>query len=59
MKYLIRIVAVAGLALTLIPPIVFYLGGIPESSMKRYVFIGTLIWFAGAIPWLGRKKELQ
>ena len=56
MKYLYRLMAVAGLALTLVPPILFYAGTMTEEQMKLFMFIGTLIWFSGAIPWLGKKK---
>ena len=56
MKYLYRLMAVAGLAITLVPPILFYAGTMTEENMKLLMFIGALIWFSGATPWLGKKK---
>jgi uncharacterized membrane protein len=57
MKYIYRVIAVAGLALTLVPPILLYTGALAEERMKFAMFIGALIWFTGAIPWLGRRKK--
>jgi len=56
MKYFYIIVAIAGLALVLIPSLLLYLGRIEAEQMKNYMFIGTLLWFSGAIPWLGKKR---
>jgi hypothetical protein len=57
MKYLYQLLAVAGLALLLIPSLLFYFDAIEEERMKVLMFTGTVIWFAGAIPWLGKKKK--
>ena len=57
MKYLYQLLSVAGLALLLIPSILFYFDAIEQERMKVLMFTGTLIWFAGAIPWLGKKKK--
>jgi hypothetical protein len=57
MSYIYRVMALAGLAMTLVPPILFYLGSMAEDPMKRFMFIGFVLWFSGAIPWLGKKKE--
>jgi hypothetical protein len=27
------------------------------DQMKTFMLLGTMFWFAGAIPWLGRKKK--
>ena len=56
MKYLYRLVAIIGLSLVLIAPITYYYGSLAEDLMKTYMFTGTLLWFSGAIPWLGKKK---
>ena len=57
MKYLYQLLSVAGLALLLIPSILFYFDAIEQERMKVLMFTGTLIWFSGAIPWLGKKKK--
>ena len=56
MKYFFRILAVTGLLMTLIPSIFHYFGSMPEENMKNYILIGAFIWFAGAIPWLGKRE---
>jgi hypothetical protein len=57
MRYLYRLLAAAGYALILIPAILYYLDKLGNEQMKTYVLLGTFLWFAGAIPWLGRKKK--
>lgn len=56
MKYFYIIMAIAGLSLVLVPSLLLYFGTIEAEQMKNYMFIGTLLWFSGAIPWLGKKK---
>lgn len=57
MRYLYQLLAAAGLLLVLIPSLLHYFGSIANDQMKTYIFIGTMLWFAGAIPWLGKKKR--
>ena len=57
MKYVYQIIAATGLLMTLIPSLIHFFGTLPEENMKNYILIGTFLWFAGAIPWLGRKKQ--
>lgn len=54
-----KAIAAAGLALVLIPSILHYFDVMEMDQMKNYIFVGTVLWFAGAIPWLGRKKQEQ
>jgi len=56
MKYFYILLAVAGLLLVLIPAVLLYLGRMEAGQMKNLMFVGTLLWFSGAIPWLGKKK---
>ena len=57
MKIVYQIVSFAGLILVLLPSILHYLGNVEIGQMKNFIFIGTVLWFAGAIPLLGRKKR--
>jgi hypothetical protein len=57
MKYIYPIIGLAGLLLLLIPSIMHFSGKMDADQMKNLMFIGTLIWFAGAIPWLGKKAS--
>jgi len=56
MKIFYKIVAVVGLLMTLVPSILFYFHSIEVGQMKLYMAVGTMLWFSGAIPWLGRKQ---
>ncbi len=57
MKYLFPIIAIAGLVLLIVPAVLRFNNAIDEALMKNLMFSGTVIWFAGAIPWLGRKQK--
>jgi hypothetical protein len=56
MRYFYMILAIVGLCLVLVPAFLFYYDFLEAGQMKNYMFIGTLLWFSGAIPWLGKKK---
>ena len=58
MKIIYRILAIIGLILLLVPALMYYFDSIGTEQMKSWMLLGTVIWFAGAIPWLGRKKSL-
>ena len=55
MKAFFVIISITGLLLLLIPSLMHYFQALDLDHMKNLMFLGTLIWFAGAIPWLGRK----
>lgn len=53
MKKLLKPLAVAGLLLTVFPPIVLFAGGSESlANTKTLMFAGMIIWFGAAIPWL-------
>lgn len=56
MKYFYIILAIVGLCLVLVPSLLMFFEIIDPGQMKNYMLIGTLLWFSGAIPWLGKKK---
>jgi hypothetical protein len=57
MRYFYQLLASAGLAMVLVPSVLHYMDLMPNEQMKTWIFLGTMLWFAGAIPWLGRKKK--
>jgi len=59
MKYIYPIFGIAGLLLLLVPSIMHYRGNLDIDQMKNLMFVGTVVWFAGAIPWLGKKTKKQ
>ncbi len=56
-KIVFKITAMAGLLLTLVPPVLRYMETMSEEAMKSWVLVGAVIWFIGATPWLGKKKS--
>ena len=49
MKIVFRIIAWAGLALTIIPSILVLAGQLDFELNKTYMLIGTILWFGGTI----------
>lgn len=58
MNRLLKPFALLGLALTIIPPVLLFLGTTDSLDSTKNVMIGGMIlWFAAAIPWLVFSKE--
>lgn len=53
MKALYKPVALGGLLLTLIAPILLLIGTTDIPLMKTLMAIGMVLWYLGATPWLG------
>lgn len=58
MNPVFKAIAWIGLVLTAVGPILFYTGTIDVDLNKKIMIAGMVIWFIGAIPWLG-KKEIE
>ncbi len=58
MNKIFKPLAILGLLLTILPPILLFLGaGISLTTTKNTMFAGMVLWFAGATPWLAFHKE--
>ena len=57
MKTIIKILAIIALFITLVPSLLFFFGQVSEGTSKIWMMIGTLLWFATASFWLGKKNE--
>ncbi|MEX0986597.1 MAG: hypothetical protein WD052_03895 [Bacteroidales bacterium] len=57
LKFIYPVICLAGLLMLLIPSIMHFTGKMEMDKMKNLIFIGTVLWFAGAIPWLGKKTN--
>lgn len=57
MKYIYGFLGIAGLTLLIVAAIMHFTGQIESDRMKDLMLVGTVIWFAGAIPWLGKKRR--
>ena len=56
-KILFQIIALTGLLLTLIPPLLFFLDKINHNTQNLLMFAGVVLWFIGAVKWLGSKSK--
>jgi|GEM_PF-549892 len=57
MPNLFKISALIGLALTILPPVLLFMGMIDSlDTTKTVMLIGMIVWYAGATPWLGLEK---
>ena len=59
MKPLLQIISLIGLLLVLLPAILTFAGRMDFEQTKTWMVIGTVVWFASAIFWLGKKKEAE
>ena len=56
MNHLFKIIAIIGLLLTIAAPILAVTGTIDLDRTKTLMFIGMIVWFLGATPWLAFNK---
>ena len=59
MRLIIKIISFAGLALTLIPATLVYLGNIDLDTNKTLMFAGTICWFLTAPYWMNKTAKKQ
>lgn len=57
MKPVLQIVSLIGLLLTIVPPILFFLGEIAHRTQNTWMLAGAIIWFISASLWLGNKEK--
>lgn len=59
MKILLKIGSFLSLALTIVPPIIFFVGDLELSQMKGYMGIGMVIWFVTAPFWINKSSKSE
>jgi high-affinity Fe2+/Pb2+ permease len=59
MRYLLYILSLAGLLLTIIPPVLMFRGAITPAVQNSLMLAGFLLWFASAWFWLGKKVKSE
>ena len=57
MKNLLKTGSLIGLVLSILPPILFFLGKIEMDSMKVWMGIGMALWLLSAPFWINKKQE--
>lgn len=54
MKRLLISLSVIGLIMTIIPPILMFLGRMELSEMKTWMGVGMVMWFVTAPFWINK-----
>jgi hypothetical protein len=52
MENLARVLAPLALMATLVAPLMYFAGKLPEAPMKHILLAATIAWFAAAPRWL-------
>ncbi len=59
MKAILQVISLAGILLTIVPPILFFTGKMSHSSQNGWMLAGAVIWFLSASLWLGKKGKTE
>ncbi len=57
LKILIRILAITGLVMTILPSILHFAGSMDMEAMKIWMAAGMFLWFLTGSFWLGKKSK--
>lgn len=57
MKILLKLISLVGLAMSIFPPILFFLGKMELGSMKLWMGIGMVVWMISAPFWINKPSE--
>jgi hypothetical protein len=56
MKKIAQIVSWTALAGVIAPPVVYLAGGITLDTVKTWMLVFTILWFATTPLWMGRRS---
>ncbi len=56
MKNLLKLVSFVGLTLSIVPPVLLFLGNMEMDSMKLWMGIGMLAWMGTAPFWINKSS---
>ncbi len=59
MKIPLQIISLIGLLLVILPAVLTFAGRMNFEQAKTWMVIGTVVWFASAVFWLGKKKPAE
>ena len=57
MKIAARLVSLASLIGTIVPPVLFFMGSVDVDAMKRWMLAATIAWFVATPLWMDRQEE--
>ena len=58
MKTAARLVSLAALAGTIVPPVLFFTGHMDLDAMKLWMLVATVAWFVATPLWMDRPEPL-
>lgn len=56
MKNMLKLASLLGLVMTIVPPILFFLGKTDLGQMKLWMGVGMTIWFVSAPFWINQSS---
>jgi len=56
MKTILQIISFIGLVMVLLPAVLTFAGRMEFEQTRIWMIVGTVVWFASAVFWLGKKK---
>jgi hypothetical protein len=59
MKRILQLLSLAGILLTIVPPILYFMGNITQSTQNVLMLVGAITWFFSAFFWLGSKVKAE
>ena len=54
MKHAARLVSLVALVATILPPLLFFAGGMDLDTMKLWMLAATVAWFAATPLWMNK-----
>jgi len=59
MKIPLKTGSFLGLALTIVPSLIFFTGDLELSQMKIYMGVGMVLWFVTAPFWINKSSKSE
>lgn len=57
MKAILQVISLIGILLTIVPPVLFFLGRLSHPAQNILMLAGTVVWFGSAVFWLGGRLK--
>jgi hypothetical protein len=56
MKNLLKLLSLVGLVLSIVPPVMLFLGKMEMDSMKLWMGVGMVVWMVTAPFWINKSS---
>ena len=57
MKNLLKLLSLVGLILSIVPPVMLFLGKMEMDSMKLWMGVGMAVWMVTAPFWINKSSQ--